>query len=281
MTPEWTKSTIYFSSLLSSKEKFNPFFEALSRTLNSLKIPFHLLPNTRDIWARDYMPIQIGIDDFLEYRYDPDYLLSTAKQDRGSKTYPDLVCDALGLKTRKTDLILDGGNLVNSSKCVVLTDKVVTENKHWYSKKQLIDKLNEDFKAEKVILVPWDKSEPYGHIDGVLRIINEETVLINDCYKDDLNLIQILRKNGLKPEFLQFAVKNPHRDNWAYINFLQTQDIILMPTLGIDEDEQAFDQLGHFFPTYLKNNRIVPLRSEDIIKHGGALNCVSWTVNRF
>jgi agmatine deiminase len=118
-------NTLYFSSLLSSKEEFKPFFEALSGILNAQKIPFHLLPHTRDIWARDYMPIQIGIDDFLEYRYDPDYLQSTAKQDRGSKTYTSLVCDALGLQTRKTDLILDGGNVVNSSKCVILTDKIV------------------------------------------------------------------------------------------------------------------------------------------------------------
>jgi agmatine deiminase len=281
MIAEWSKNTLYFSSLLSSNEEFKPFFEALSGILNSQKIPFHLIPHTRDIWARDYMPIQIGIDDFLEYRYDPDYLQSTAKQDRGSKTYTSLVCNALGIQTRKTDLILDGGNVVNSSKYVILTDKIVLENKHWYSKKQLIDKLHADFRAEKVILVPWDKSEPYGHIDGVLRFIDEETVLINDCYKDDLNLTHILRKNGLKTEFLHYAVKKPHRDNWAYINFLQTQQIILMPTLGIDEDEQAFDQLGHFFPTYLNNNRIIPLRSEDIIQHGGALNCVSWTVDAF
>jgi agmatine deiminase len=29
----------------------------------------------------------------------------------------------------------------------------------------------------------------------------KKRVLINDCYKDDNNLIHILRKNGLKTEF--------------------------------------------------------------------------------
>ncbi|MGY6742511.1 MAG: agmatine deiminase family protein [Cecembia sp.] len=281
MTPEWTKNTPYFSSLLSSKEEFNPFFEVLSGILKAQKIPFQLLPKTNDIWARDYMPIQIERDDFLEYRYDPDYLLSVGKQDRGSKTYPDLVCDALGLKTRKTDLILDGGNVINSSSCLIMTDKVVRENRYRYSKKALIAKLHEEFKAEKVILTPWDRLDYLGHIDGVLRFIDEETVLINDCYNDDFDLIRLLRKNGLKTEFLNYNVKKSHKDNWIYINFLQTKDIMIIPTLGADEDEQALNQLTQFFPSYQQNNRIIPLRSETIIQHGGALNCISWTVDAF
>ena len=30
--------------------------------------------NTKDIWARDYMPIQIGENKFMRYTYRPDYL---------------------------------------------------------------------------------------------------------------------------------------------------------------------------------------------------------------
>jgi agmatine deiminase len=278
MISEWSKNTIYFSSLLSTEERFKTFYQALRDILAGHQLQSRLLHKTKDIWARDYMPIQIGIDDFLEYRYDPDYLQSTAKQERGSKTYPDLVCDSLGLRTRKTDLILDGGNVVNSSKCIILTDKVISENKHWYSKKELITKLHEDFKAEKVILTPWDRLDYLGHIDGVLRFIDEETVLINHHYRHDQTLLKTLHKQGLKTEFLQYKLKSQEKRNWAYLNFLQTQDIILVPIIGAKEDEQAIEQLGQFFSAYQKNNSIVPLRSEDIIKYGGALNCISWTL---
>ena len=281
MFPEWSKYIIYFSSILRSDIRFVPFFKALQEVLSTHQLPFETIPNTNDIWARDYMPIQIAEGDFLEYRYDPDYLLSTSQQDRGSKTYPDLVCDAMGLKTRKTDLILDGGNVINSSTCLIMTDKVVKENKYRYTKKELIAKLHQEFKVEKVILTPWDRLDYLGHIDGVLRFIDDQTVLINDCYKDDLDLIHLLRKHELKTEFLNYKVKKAHKDNWAYLNFLQTKDIMIVPTLGIDEDEQALLQLAQFYPDYQKNNRIIPLRSETIIQHGGALNCISWTVNRF
>jgi agmatine/peptidylarginine deiminase len=54
-----------------------------------------------------------------------------------------------------------------------------------------------------------------------------------------------------------------------------------VPILGLEEDEQAMEQLGNFFPTYHKNGNIIPLPSEEIIKHGSALNCISWTVEEF
>jgi agmatine deiminase len=80
---------------------------------------------------------------------------------------------------------------------------------------------------------------------------------------------------------LNYTIPKPHKDNWAYINFLQTKDIMIIPTLGVDEDEQALNQLTQFFPSYQQNNRIIPLRTETIIQHGGALNCISWTVDAF
>ena len=80
------------------------------------------------------MPIQINDSKFIEYRYDPDYLQGSWKGCRDLKTYPDIVCDSLKLETEKSNLIMDGGNLVKSSDCVILTDKIIKENRLSYSK---------------------------------------------------------------------------------------------------------------------------------------------------
>src|SRR5690606_17425359 len=120
----------------------------IEQTLNSFGIHPDFLPETKDIWARDYMPIQISKDKFIEYRYDPDYLQGTGKNRRELKTYPDIVCDAIKLPTEKTDIILDGGNVVKSKNTIILTDKVVVENNRKYDKHQLLDKLHEVFEVE-------------------------------------------------------------------------------------------------------------------------------------
>ena len=45
------------------------FFSRFTKLLNELGIHWKTLNYTNDIWARDYMPIQLGKDDFLKYKY--------------------------------------------------------------------------------------------------------------------------------------------------------------------------------------------------------------------
>ena len=63
---------VYFSSLLPEK---CPVLNAhIVDALRKRGIPFTYLKGTKDIWCRDYMPIQIEKDRFVFYRYTPDYL---------------------------------------------------------------------------------------------------------------------------------------------------------------------------------------------------------------
>lgn len=80
------------------------------------------LPQTKSkkhVWARDYMPIQLEDNCFLQYIYNPDYL-------RGAPDYiPQYhsICRNLKLNCRKAMYIIDGGNVVKFEDCVLMTDK--------------------------------------------------------------------------------------------------------------------------------------------------------------
>lgn len=271
-------NTIYFSENLETyfPKTCNQIIEALK----SKGIEPKFLPNTNDIWVRDFMPIQVSENKFIEYRYDPDYL--QAKKYRKLKSYPDIVCESIDLKTHKTNLIIDGGNVIKSKDCVILTDKVIQENKDYYTKENLINKLRELFEIEKIILIPWDKNEPYGHADGMIRFINENSVLVQK-YFDEYDevfknkLFGELDKHGLSWEKMEFDVENENENNWGYLNFLQTQNIILLPVFGIDEDDQAFKQMKKYYPDY-SDGKILKINMSEIIENGGALNCISWTI---
>lgn len=63
---------IYFSSLL--KQQFPNLTANLEQELHSQKIAFSYLTDTKDIWCRDYMPIQIDKDEFVLFNYFPSYL---------------------------------------------------------------------------------------------------------------------------------------------------------------------------------------------------------------
>lgn len=284
MITDFETNTIYFSELLKTDKRFSKTFEEITSVLKSIGIEPKLLPKTKDIWSRDYMPIQVTGDKFVEYRYDPDYLQGNSyeKQRREIKTYPDIVCDEIGLKTVKTDIILDGGNIVKHKNTIILTDKIILENKRNYTKAQLTRILKDLFEVEKVVFIPQDKGCVYGHSDGMLRFINEDTVLISGFYETiDLELkkelLASLGKSKIKYEWLRCSEEETE-ENIAYINFLQTSDLILLPRLNkINEDEEALKIISKFFKDYSDRESIFQIDMTDIIKYGGALNCISWT----
>ena len=273
MIPDWETNKVYFSKLL--KEKYPDVFNEIGDKLKVYNYTPEILPLTNDIWARDYMPVQINANTFIEYRFDPDYLQGGTKGYRDLKTYPDMVCDAINLKTRKSGLILDGGNLVKSSDCIILADKVIKENRLSYNRTDLIKKLQETFEVEKVVLIPWDKSEKYGHADGMVRFIDNETVVMQYYFKGFAAMIKPLQEAGLIIEYIDYTVKKNDNRNWAYLNFLQTKDFMLLPKFGIEEDKQASEQIESFYLGY--KGKIVQIDMTEIVKFGGTLNCISWT----
>jgi agmatine deiminase len=274
---------VYFSERLKLDSRFTSTCKCITEILDECQVNYDFLKCTKDIWARDYMPIQVSKDKFIEYRYDPDYLQS--KRYSRDKTDPGIVCDEMGFKTTKTDLIIDGGNVIRSSDCVIMTDKVLNENKGNYTQTKLIEKLKQLFEVDKILLIPWDKeNDCFGHADGMIRFIDDNTVLLQgyfDSYGELFKnkLFEQLKQNGLQLKYLRYnAELEDEENNWAYMNYLQTKDIILLPKLGIEEDEQAYSQICGYFPEYDKMGRIRQVDIREILKYGGALNCISWTI---
>lgn len=98
--------------------------QPFSELLKNVHINMALLSNTADIWCRDYMPIQLAEEDFLQYRYYPDYL-TKKESDKQYITDSKSVCKALKLPNiQATDLIIDGGNVAKAHDCIIMTEKV-------------------------------------------------------------------------------------------------------------------------------------------------------------
>lgn len=283
MISDFDTNTIYFSEHLKTDKLFKRTHEQLLSVLTECNLTPKYLLGTNDIWARDFMPIQIGENKFIEYRYDPDYLQGNSEDEntREIKSYPDIVCDFHNIKTQKSQIILDGGNVVKSENCIILTDKIYWENKNHFKPKQLIAELHDKFEVEKVIIIPWDDECEFGHSDGMLRFISNDTVLISGFYEQydkDFKkpILKELEKAKLNFDWLRCS-DTEVPDNATYINFLQTKDILIIPQLDRPEDEVAFSELSRFFPDYSKNGKIKKVNSKQITKFGGALNCISWT----
>ena len=48
----------------------------LTAALDAHNIPYRFLPNAKDIWLRDFMPVRTGSGKLVSFRYEPSYLKS-------------------------------------------------------------------------------------------------------------------------------------------------------------------------------------------------------------
>lgn len=266
---------LYLSQNLRSYEKF---YNRLISLLTKNDVKYGLLPETNDIWAVDYMPVQKDVNKFIQFKYEPDYL----QNDEYILTQTDTksVCEAIGLNATASDIRIDGGNVIQGKDWVILTDKIFKENSD-FKKKDLITGLENLFEV-KVIIIPQEPDDFTGHADGIVRYYNNDTVLTNSYKPSDKSDFQKRLTKELKNQGLR-AIEIPYNpyDNTDYdtadgfyINYLQMENLILLPTFGKKEDESVYRQFEELFPGQI----IESIDSREISRGGGVLNCISWNI---
>lgn len=277
MIPDYECNKVYFSALLPKTAPQS--FTGLTEVLDRYDVPYELLEGTNDIWCRDYMPVQAGHHEFAYYKYNPDYLQETKKY-RASITDGREIARKLRFRPsgRIGDIRIDGGNVVRCDGKVIMTAKVFEENPG-ITARQLTDMLENAFAAE-IIFVPWDPAEFFGHADGICRYLGDDRVLLTNYREIDPAMARRF-VNCLKPHFaevheLAYDVRPAYKDNWAYINWLQTDKVLILPSFGVPEDNRALQQIEALMPTYC--GRIEQVDARDLIVHQGCFNCASWTI---
>ncbi len=267
---------LYLADCLQTKHPI--FFKALESILNEHKIAFGLLLGTKDIWVVDYMPIQVSKNQFVQFTYNPDYLQSK----KWIKTISDVddICNAIELKRIKSNIILDGGNVIKALDKVIMCDKIFYENPA-YSRKALSKKLKELFEVDKLFFVPQQPKDYTGHADGIIRFVDDNNVIINNNSKEAKGFERALKIaldnagiNYTEIPYNPYNNKTYGQANGDYINFLQIQNLIIVPTFGINEDEIVVKSLEEIY----KGQTILTIDSNEIADKGGIVNCVTWNI---
>ena len=249
MIKDIDSNKVYISNQL--EKKYSDTFRRLTALFSEEGVEWDTIPHTNDIWVRDYMPIQIGDNDFLLYRYEPDYLLDDPKR-KATITDASFVCNSMDIRHRVTDIKIDGGNVTLCGEYVVMTDKVFVEN----NKEKNDEAFKKQLKAvlrHKIIFIPWHCINP----------------------KEASEIRRIMESFGFEVTEMLFDVPHPEPLwNWAYINYLQVGNLIVMPVFGIEEDKQALEYIKALNP----NCKIRQMRLRDIAANGGALHCITWNI---
>jgi agmatine deiminase len=273
-------NTVYLSKLLKT-DRFSGACIRLLRLMDNHEIQYKFLEGTRDIWCRDYMPIQVEKDKYVKFGYKPSYLTSNRELQSDFETvYQE---SNLNFRYNTSKINLDGGNVVNWSDKVIITDRIFDENPRYSRKNRLIESLEKNLESE-VIIIPQIKSDLTGHADGHVRFVNNSTIIGNDRKREykywKIGIDKVLKAFKLDyidiPFFDPKDNKNPDSAVGYYINYLEIGHLIILPIFEIkgNKDYEAFEVIKKVF-----TDRIVEtINVNEIGIGGGLLNCISWTV---
>lgn len=265
---------IYFSSILKTNTTCKPAANNLFAALDLFNIKYKFILNTKDIWVRDFMPIQRRDGKYISFRYEPSYLYDYPELRTDYRN--DISCEQGLADLTYSDINLDGGNVVfsPSKRRAIISDRVFSENPK-YTVSELTEKLEKLLEAQ-VIIIPSlpEKYDMTGHADGMVRFLDENTVLGNRVRRKNTlekQIVSVLKNHAIETvDFPYFAGKGISAEG-CYLNYLETDSHIFLPTFKNKMDKEAVDMASTVF-----SKTVVPVCVSEIAKQGGALNCISW-----
>lgn len=262
---------VYVSSMLHDRHPL--IYDQLSSIVNDYGYDFNQIYGTKDIWCRDYMPIQVSKEKFHQFQFDPSYLFGY--EDLKTNTAQIEIQDVI--HSEKQILKLDGGNVIRSKNKVILTERIFKEN-HELSPIEICATLEEIFKCQ-VGFVADIEADLTGHIDGYVRFVDDQTVLVNALDKEYKFWVESFHTlvRELDLEYIEvpwFMDKKKDSAVGNYINYCEVGNLIILPAYGHSLDLEVLEILSGVFP----DKTIELVKCDELAAQGGVLNCVSWNI---
>lgn len=271
------KQKVYLSQIL--KERYPDICDKLISILDKHKVEYSFLKGTKDIWCRDYMPIQTPSGKLIQFKYDPSYLKKNAEWE-ASRSDVKEVCRLNNIDAQFSNINLDGGNVLICDGRAIISDRIFSENLN-RDKDELVKELSQLLECE-IIIIPAENDDMTGHADGMVRFVNRDTILGNNLeaeYKYWREGMQkVIEKFNLKyinmPFFVPKDSKHPLSAVGIYVNYLEVNNLIVLPVFGREEDNQAITIIKEAFP----DKAVETIDYNDVAYEGGLLNCTTWVV---
>lgn len=273
--------TVYMSELLMSR--YPETCKNLIKVLEKHKVNYSFIKSTKDIWCRDYMPVQTASGKLIQFRYDPSYLKGK-KEWEESRSDVKEICEKNNIVATESDINLDGGNVLICDGRAIISDRIYSENPD-KTREELRKELAMLLECEIIVIPSLNKTADFtGHADGMVRFVDRNTVLgikYDDRYKKDWwkntqKVLDTYNISFIEVPFFEDEPDSEHPESaiGVYVNYLEVNDLIVVPVFGREEDARAIEIIQKAFP----NKQIETINYNDVAKEGGLLNCTTWVV---
>ncbi|MDL1913415.1 MAG: agmatine deiminase family protein [Bergeyella sp.] len=278
-------------------EKMKSFaLEHLSRAkIHTRNIEFYY-HRTDDAWCRDHGPAFLINPGAKKKKAIVDWGFNAWGEKHESffldNTIPEKISEELGLPLFRPEIIMEGGAVDFNGKGTVITSRscLLNPNRNkGLNEKEIEFFLKEYYGVRQIFWVEdgivGDDTD--GHIDDMVRFVNENTVLAAvEENKEDENYfilqenLKLLEKmfflDGTPLNIVKLPMPDPVYYNGerlpaSYANFYICNSAVVVPTYSCRKDREAMEIIRKCFP----DRKIVGIDSTDIIWGLGSFHCLS------
>jgi agmatine/peptidylarginine deiminase len=244
-----------------------------------------------------------GIDAIWTVDFGPFYLLDAAGNMviNDAKYYPDRINDdsvptklgdMAGIPVYRSDIYIEGGNLISDGVGNCYTTTVVQQYNTKYSVSELETAMAENLGCKNVVWLTPQQDEGTGHIDMFFVLADAHTAIVAEytTAQDSINknvldqnvalLESTLAGDGSPITVYRIPMPDPDSNSWGrvwrtYTNGLRINDKYLIPTYD-DETTNEADAIS-VLEMALPGVTVVAVPSDVIIGFGGAVHCTTRT----
>jgi len=191
----------------------------------------------------------------------------------------DKFIHGLGIQPKKTDLLLDGGNLVNNNADKVITSrKFLTDNQ--LNETEGVQVLQDLLEVTNVTILTPDEPT-LSHSDGMAALVCPDTIYMHLQPEPNHTIYKNELKKGCPGctiiEIEGFYDPRIYKGGYAsscgvYVNCVVTDDFIYMPLFNHEKDDDALFK----FQNNLCGKKVIPIDVTTVCEMGGSLRCLSW-----
>jgi agmatine/peptidylarginine deiminase len=234
-----------------------------------------------DIWMRDFTTVNPENPTQFQYTWAS---MSKKQSIETQQSFAEFA-DKYSIKRSKTDLIIDGGNLVdNYAGKYITTTRFAKDNKLSIEKAK--EKLKQTLNAKEVAIIEPDE-ETLAHSDGMVMWLDDKTLLVNDYSKDKPfrdSIVNELKSSFPDTKIVEVPVVNVDNKpgEWegfesacgVNLNSVLTFKNVYVPVFGMPHDKQAIE--------IIKQNTdksVFEVDAKGVCPMGGSVRCLTWQLS--
>lgn len=237
-----------------------------------------LVSDVYDIWMRDFTTI--NPESPVQFTYT--WASMTRQQSREVQGSFNSFANSHAIQRGNTDLLIDGGNIVdNYAGRVITTTRFLEDNR--LSKAEGVEQLKSLLGASEVAIITPDE-EVLAHSDGMVSWIDDNTLLINDYTQDPNFRTEVMTElQTAFPNANIIEVPVEYGENapgeWEgfesacgiNLNATVTKQNIYVPTFSMSHEAQV---LATMRANTSKN--VIEVDATGVCGMGGSVRCLTW-----